>query len=266
MKVTKTCGRIAWSLVLACVGILLAPRLARADLIQFEFQGVVTNNTGDLGVFGPLSSVNIGDIITGRLSYETGPGNPDQQPGDSNIGLYDLLEFVIDQAVVPITPDGILVFRAPPVPQLDPNAPPDPGSDLFRAVGAFESGGDGYVVALTLAAAFGAVFPDDVLPASLALGAFTDARNVRAIRTSGLGSLLGQIDEAELVPLTSVPEPSSLVLLSIGASGLALLRRRGLAVCLTRGDGHEPMFKSARGVRSRWARSGSGHRGVQAGH
>jgi hypothetical protein len=226
MTAATTPRRIAWPLLLACVGVLLAPRVAQAALIQFEFQGVVTDNTGNLGVFGQFSSVNIGDIITGRFSYETGPGNPDQMPGDPNAGLYNLLTFEIDQAVVPITPDRLGVLRVAPVPQLDPNAPPDLGRDLFVAAGAFNVGADNYIVTVRLEAPFAAVFSDDTLPASLTLADFTETRDVRAVRALGLGGGMSFIDQAELASLTQVPEPSSVVLLSIGAFGLAWLRRR----------------------------------------
>ena len=100
-------------------------------------------------MFGPFGTVGIGDVITGHISYDTGLGNPDQQPGDPNVGVYDLLDFVIDQAVVGITPLGIAVQRVPPIPNLDPNAPPDLGDDLFRAAGSIDIGGMMFIVGLT---------------------------------------------------------------------------------------------------------------------
>jgi hypothetical protein len=225
MKHTSCVDRhIRWLLLCAGVGVL-APAPARAELVRFDFRGAVSDNTGDLGVFGPFSSVSLGDIITGHISFEAGPGNPDQDPGDPDAGVYTLLEFVIDQAVVAIAPDGVGILRVPPVPVLDP-LPPDVGRDLFAAVGRFDIGGDGYVVSLALEAPYGAVFSGDALPASLSLADFTEARRVRAIRTIGLGSFPSQIDEAELVSLTAVPEPSSVVLLSVGLCGFAWLRRR----------------------------------------
>jgi len=209
--------------------LVAAAPTAQADLIQFEFQGAVIDNTGNLGVFGPFGTVNLGDVITGRISYETGPGNPDQNPGDPDLGVYDLLEFVIDQAVVATTPEGIGVLRDPPVPVLDPMAPPDLGSDQFRAVGSFDIGGTMFIVALVLEAPYDAVFSDDSLPAGLMLSDFTDVQLVRAVRVLGLEPGGSQIDEAQLVDSAQVPEPAFFALLSLGACACSLRRRRGEA-------------------------------------
>src|SRR5687768_10921684 len=54
-------------------------------LVQYEFTGFVTDNSGNLGIFGPISGVQINDLFTGRFSYMTGPGNPDQQPADPEL-------------------------------------------------------------------------------------------------------------------------------------------------------------------------------------
>ena len=134
--------------------LLAAPQAARADVILFEFQGIVVDNTANLGVFGPPGTVDLGDVITGRISYDNGSGNPDQEPGDANLGVYDLLEFVVDQAVVAITPVGVGVQRIAPIPNLDPMAPPDLGSDRFSAAGSFDFGAMMFIVTLTLSGPF----------------------------------------------------------------------------------------------------------------
>jgi hypothetical protein len=206
--------------------LLAAPQAARADVVLFEFQGVVTDNTANLGVFGPFGTVDLGDVITGHISYDTGLGNPDQEPGDPNLGVYDLLDFVIDQAVVGITPLGIGVQRVPPIPNLDPNAPPDLGDDLFRAAGSIDIGGMMFIVGLTLGAPYGAVFADDSLPVSLALSDFTAVQHVRAIRVLGLEPGTSQIDAAQLTEPVPVPEPTLFMLLSLGMCGVGLRQFR----------------------------------------
>jgi hypothetical protein len=195
----------------------LCPSVARADIIQFAFQGTVTDNTGDLGVFGPFGTVNLGDVITGHLSYETGAANPDQDPGDPQLGVYDLLGFVIDQAAVAIAPEGIAVFHEPPSIVIDPMAPPDLGSDRFLAAGSFDIGGTMFLVRLELEAPYNAVFSDDSLPGALALSDFPLVQQVRAVRVIGLEGGGSQIDAAQLFEAEAVPEPAILLLLTLGA-------------------------------------------------
>ena len=195
-------------------------------LVQYEFTGVVTDNSGNLGVFGPFSGVQINDVFTGRFSYMTGPGNPDQQPGDPELGAYNAIGFEIDQAVVSIAPFGIAVTHEPPVVTL-PMTPPDFGTDGFSAVGTFQIGMDTRPVSLRLEAPFESVFTDDSLPASLTLGDFTDTAIVRSIRVIGLEPGTSQIDAGVLTSLVLVPEPSLqfAALLSLGAAFVTLRRR-----------------------------------------
>jgi hypothetical protein len=219
----QLCG---WLLAVAAVASVAAPVHAQG-LVQFEFTGVVTDNSGDLGVFGPFNGVNINDVFTGRFSYMTGPGNPDQQPADLQLGAYNAIGFEIDQAVVSITPFGIAVTHVPPLATLPP-LPPDFGTDSFSAVGTFQIGTDNRFVSLRLEAPFESVFTDDSLPASLTLGDFTDTAIVRSIRVIGLEPGTSQIDAGIVTSLVLVPEPSPqfLALMSVGATLLMLRRRR----------------------------------------
>jgi hypothetical protein len=218
---------LVWLLAAAAVASLATPVHAQG-LVQFEFTGVVTDNTGDLGVFGPFNGVNINDVFTGRFSYMTGPGNPDQQPADLQLGAYSAIDFEIDQAVVSIAPFGIAVTHVPPVATLPP-LPPDFGTDSFSAVGTFQIGMDNRFVSLRLEAPFESVFTDDSLPASLTLGDFTDSAIVRSIRVIGLEPGTSQIDAGMLTSLVLVPEPSLqfLALMSVGTALLMLWRRAG---------------------------------------
>jgi hypothetical protein len=210
------------AIFLAC----LATPLNAQGLVQFEFSGVVTDNSGNLGVFGPFSGVNINDTFTGRFSYMAGPGNPDQQPADPELGAYSLVDFEIDQAVVSIAPFGIGVAHVPPLATLPP-LPPDDGTDSFSAVGTFQIGMDNRFVSLRLEAPFESVFADDSLPTTLALADFNDPAIVRSIRVIGLEPGTSQIDSGVLTSLVLIPEPSTQFLLLLSAVTIvATLRRR----------------------------------------
>jgi hypothetical protein len=201
---------------------------ARAELVEYEFSGKVTDTSGKLGVLGPLATLQLGDVFTGRFSYMTGPTNPDQEPGDPEIGAYNPVEFVIDQAIVPITPSRVGVIHRPPLATLPPD-PPDLGEDRFIVAGTFLAGSEMKVVSLSLAAPYQAVFSDDSLPTSLTMSDFTDSQVVRAIRVIGLApDGKSQIDAGQLTSLVRVPEPFTAALALLGAAGLGLSSRRHL--------------------------------------
>jgi hypothetical protein len=203
----------------------VAPGRAQG-LVEFEFAGVVTDDTGNLGVFGSPPTTAINDPFSGRFSYTMGPGNPDQAPGDPKIGQYSLVAFELDQAVVAISPASIVVQHDPGLPQLDPMAPPA-GFDRFGVVGTFSDGVTNRSVVLRLEAPYGAAFADDSLPANLSLSIFTDQSNVQAIRVIGLMGGSSQIDAGQLTSLVQVPEPS----VSCLAYGLAALLTVNRARC-----------------------------------
>jgi hypothetical protein len=203
--------------------LLIAMPVGAQGLVQFEFAGTVTDTSGNLGIFGPFGTVQLNDVFTGRFSYLAGPGNPDQEPGDPNLGVYQLVDFELDQAVVPITPFAIGVTHQPWLPTLPP-LPADLGTDGFAVAGTFMAGQDPKVVTLRLEAPYEAVLNDDSLPTSLTLSDFTDSRVVRSIRVLGLPpSGMSQIDEGQLTSLVQIPEPSSaaLLLFALVAVGLA---------------------------------------------
>ena len=112
---------------------------------------MVTDDSGNLGVLGPFNTVDVNDVFTGHFSYMTRPTNPDQQPGDPELGFYNLVELVIDQGVVPITPFAVLVTHDPPMPTLPPS-PVDLGTDGFVVAGRFLAGMDTKSITLRLSA------------------------------------------------------------------------------------------------------------------
>jgi hypothetical protein len=214
---------------LAFAVVLLGAELARTQgLVEYRFTGVVTDNTGGLGIFGFPGTVQIGDDFSGRFSYLTGPGNADQDPGDATIGIYDVADFAIDQAFVSIVPFVIGVTHRPGLPTLPPT-PPDVGADVFTVAGLFSIGPDLETrpVSLLLQGPYQSVFTDDSLPADLSLSDFTNSQIVRSIRVLGIGpDGMSQIDEGQLTSLVKIPEPSSLSLALLATISLGLTRKR----------------------------------------
>ena len=212
--------------VLLVSWLALSPGHAQT-ILQFEFDGVVTDASGNTGVFGPFNSVQLDDTFTGRFSYEVGPGNPDQDPANQ-FGVYNLLSFEINQAVVPITPLGIAVVHDPGLPTIPPQ-PPDPGTDAIRLVGTYPTGVDDNTrpVTLRLAADYNTVFADDSLPLDLALTDFPVEHQVSAIVVLGVVGGESQIDAGEITSLLLVPEPSgSAYLLALSVTIAARRRYR----------------------------------------
>lgn len=210
------------------------------ELVHYEFTGTVTDNTGNLGIFGPFSTVQINDVFTGNFSYLTGPGNPDQEI-DPELGVYDVVDFHIDQAVVAITPLRVAVTHSPGLPTLPP-APPDLGTDGFSVAGTFQLGPDTRFISLRLEAPYGAVFTDDSLPTSLTLSDFTDTNSVRSVRVIGLPPIgMSQIDEGVLTSLVRIPEPATglLLLISLGVAAMHRCRTGRCCAWRRKGDGGE---------------------------
>jgi hypothetical protein len=127
----RTALDIAWVLLMASLcGIV--PVAATAPVVSFAFQGTVTDLIADAGLFGTPSSVLIGDTFSGHFSYEVGPGNPDQLP-DPEQGIYNVIDFVVDDAVVPLSGALICVTNRPPIATFPPRPPRSPDSTRSRS-------------------------------------------------------------------------------------------------------------------------------------
>jgi hypothetical protein len=216
-------GPIQFALPLLAVTVLIAATsLPAQGLVEYEFTGEVTDNTGNLGVFGQPFTVQVGQPFTGRFSYMTGLGNPDQLPADAELGTYNLVDFQLDQAVVPITPLAVVITHRAGLPTLFP-LPPDPGLDRLSVVGTFPFDDGFKVVSLSLSGPYESVFPDDSLPLNITLGEFTDAKIVQSVRVIALApDGQSQIDAGQLASLMRIPEPNSL-LLAFGCLTIASL-------------------------------------------
>ena len=196
----RTAAQLLW--VVSLVFLLVPPGLSEAAISTFNFEGVVTELDVNAGLFGPVGLVTVGDPFTGHFSYETGPGNPDQAPGDSEVGIYNALEFVVDGSPLIFQNPGISVLHLF-VPALFPLEPIS--IDRFRVVAA-TPGAPHFSANLTLTGSFGAAFTDDSLPTTLNLSVF-DTATVAGIVAFGLFPEPTIDDHGTVESLILIPEP-----------------------------------------------------------
>jgi hypothetical protein len=198
---------------------------AAAELVTFSFTGFVATLTGDAGLFGPPGEVPIEQPFSGSFSYEVGAGNPDQSPGDPEVGRYGLADLVVDQAAIPLaTLEGVSVVHQPGGPTLPP-ADPDPGRDWLFA----NATAAGYTaVRLRLQGPYESAFSDDSLPTALDLADFPDVAVVHGIVSAGLPPNPAVEDVGVITALWRVPEPGRAAL---GAIAIAALAGRVRAKC-----------------------------------
>lgn len=217
---------------LCLLAALCSPIPAAATLVTYEFEGLISEliGGGGNGLFG--SPVAVGDNFSGRFSYETGAGNPDQfisGVGSADIGFYNLTSFELDGTLLSITGGSITIFNDP-FPAIFPNTPQD---DEFRiSVGIAPTNPNPYPagVLLTLRAPF-TLFGDDSLPELLDLADFSSGASLVGIQTIGIDPAPSIVDAGQLSSLTLVPSqiplPPGLPLLGAGllAAGMLRLRR-----------------------------------------
>lgn len=217
-----------------------------AQIVTFGFTGTVSELLLDRGLFGPPGTVAVGDAFSGRFSYEIGPGNADQVPGDAMTGRYALTGFAVDGGVAPFGPMAVVVQLVDPVGGVFPD-PGTPGSDRVTIV--VESVNYARAIQLRLRAPFQSVLADDSLPTGLDLADFTD---LAVLGGFGPGALApqeprddtGVLTSLFLIDIVTVPEPAPLAPLALGilvillAAGRAAVRPRPGRVAAGR---HGPM-------------------------
>ena len=180
---------------------------ASAEVLTFEFEGVVARANRDGGLFP--SGVQVDDVFTGSFSYEVGPGNPDDSPQDPDLGIYQGISLQVDGGF-PVSNLTISVERV----ELE-------GVEGFQIVGEHP----GYaLVRLALVAPYGTVFPDDSLPETLGMDGLLFATLLGSgvggsAPGPGGGGIVALVDDGDI---TALPEPEA-------ALGVALAALAGLA-------------------------------------
>lgn len=205
------------------LAVLSSPIPATATIVTYEFEGLITDLTGGLGLFGPSAST--GDVFTGRFSYETGAGNPDQNP-DPERGFYNLTSFELDGTLLSITGGAITTFNSL-TPTIFPATPPD---DVFGVRLDVANNPYPVPVALRLSAPF-TFLSDDSLPGSLDLADYSSGGTLVGLVAAGIApapSILdaGQLRSLTLVPSSPVPLPPTLLILGAGLIAVGALRLR----------------------------------------
>lgn len=212
--------------LLAALFLALAAFPAQSATVEYEFSGDVTQliSGQGKGLFGPPGTVSVGDTFTGRFSFDDGPGNADQSPGDSNLGVYDLSAFQVDGTALTILGGTILVQLSNTI-VIGPNPPPP---DRIRFILDVANNPYQTRVAMEFLVPSG-VLSDDSLP-GFDFGNFQNAGLV-GIEVPGLAPNPGVQDAGTVtglaaVPVAAIPAPAGLPLLILALLGLGGLARR----------------------------------------
>jgi len=239
--------------LLGLLAVLFTPNTSFGSLITYNFTGVIRETLQETTTIvggqpvtttSPLASVgaiSAGDLFFGTFQFETNDAAPDgfgigPDPG-GNEGFYSLSGSLVSSMTVTI--DG-LTFSAGPgyvatrnnvnVPVLSPSS--DVLAVVSDSVSGFPAGWNsvGTSIATAFADGSGTVFTNDALPTSFTPGDFNlgelSLSFFQTVNFPG-GSLPSTVRIYGNINLEAVPEPSSMILVSVaGGLGLVLRRRR----------------------------------------
>jgi hypothetical protein len=211
-SIVRRTTRVAALLALTWAGLLLSSAPARADLITFQFEGIVTSVV-------ELTGFNVGDPISGTYTFES--TTSDLFLADLTLGGY--LGAVTDLSFVV---SGYTGSFGPGFNAINIGNPFGASGDIYQVnsgfTGASVSGFDPEFFALDIRDSTGTALSSDLLPTTPPNLALFDTRVIT----------LGFEDDedsgfviAQLTSLTRVPVPPGLLLLASGLAGLVALRR-----------------------------------------
>ncbi len=183
-------------------GLLLAfVPTANADLIQFDISGLVSTSS--------LSGVSAGDSWTAMFTVDT---NSPNLSGDTFLGTYQMnLPFDLK-----IGPSFTRHYSSLEVGVIN-NDPEHPFGDAWHFLSPLSTAPDW--VSIDLQDTTGTAFNSIDLPPTLNLSAFNN--NSMAFIVGSTAQIVGTV-----TAVTTVPEPSTILLLGAGLAGVGLIRRR----------------------------------------
>lgn len=220
-------------LTTAALVLLSSASLVRGDIVEFDYSGTVDGIVAGPGVNSSLYSdwVSGGDAISGSFSYDLDLSDPE---ADGTYLITNTLEGALSYETGDSADSTRLIYSSSGTTDPFSVTINDGGSDQFVQRANDDNVGTappevGYVtVSIELTDTDGTVFGSEALPATLSLDDFEAASVTYTAYTSEGGDPLFRVDGtiSTLTQTTSVPEPSTMLLLACGAAGGWFYRRR----------------------------------------
>jgi len=223
-----------WAVSLAAL--LGLPDLARADLVTYSFNGVISDITDSSAPIDNVGGITIGSTFSGFFQYET-TGAVDSDVGDPNRGLY-LMATSGPASFITMTVNGLTFTAGPGAVDVRNNAVStlSANTDLVNYTGgAIDTYPSGWSTSSPLATslqiafaqAAGTLYANDAIPTSFNPASFDAGQLALSFSnvtfpggTDSSVSIIGNVN------LEAVPEPTSLLYGALAIGAGSMLRRR----------------------------------------